>query len=74
MGIVLSLMGTRKKLLYSTEAFAIAQEKGYPGDKRQLVRLVERKGWEEAYRQFGLGVVPERRGKRGERRAWFYAL
>ena len=66
--------GARKKLLQSNEAFAIAQQHGYTGDNKQFIDLAKRKNLEQVLRPFGVGVMPELRGKRGERRAWFYAL
>lgn len=66
--------GVRKRLLPPKEAMKIAKEHGFEGDYKALEKLSRPPIRPETYARYGLGVVPELRGGRGTRKAWYYDL
>ncbi|MBD2054649.1 hypothetical protein H6F88_01155 [Oculatella sp. FACHB-28] len=66
--------GVRKRLLLPKEAMKIAKEHGFEGDDQALAKLSRPRIRPETYARYGLGVVPELRGGRGTRKAWYYEI
>lgn len=66
--------GVRKRLLLPKEAIEIARKHGLKGDHKALEKLSRPPIKSEVYARYGLGVVPELRGGRGVRNAWYYEL